>query len=63
MVDLGTRKQMLYWVEEMVSWMEKPHRRNFVKSWTAVNDLAALACLTSSRPLKNGSRSRRGLGT
>jgi hypothetical protein len=36
--------QMLYWVEGMVSWMEKPHRRDFVRSWTAVNDLAAWAC-------------------
>ena len=35
---------MLYWVEGMVSWMEKPQRRDFVKSWTTVNDLAALAC-------------------
>jgi hypothetical protein len=52
MVDLGARKQILYWVEGMVSWMKEPHHRDFVKSWTAVNDLAALACPDQFEPAK-----------
>jgi hypothetical protein len=28
----------------MGSWMEKLNRRDFVKSWPPVNELAALAC-------------------
>lgn len=45
MVNLGEKKQMLYWVEGQTAWMEsKPHRMDFVRSWKAVNALALVAC-------------------
>ena len=45
MIDLGEKKQMLYWVEGQMSWMEsKPHRLKFAECWKTVNDLAIVAC-------------------
>jgi hypothetical protein len=44
MVDLGDRRQMLYWVEGKTDWMKKPNRIEFVRSWTAVKHLASVAC-------------------
>lgn len=52
MVDLGKEKQMLYWVEGMTRWMDAPHRQEFVKSWTLVNDLASVACPDRYEPVK-----------
>src|SRR5437773_10484241 len=53
MVDLGKKKQMLYWVEGMMSWMESaPHRMDFVKAWKAVNKLARAASPEHGEPVK-----------
>ncbi len=44
MIDLGEQRQMLYWVEHFVHWMDKPHRQDFVRCWKAINGLALVAC-------------------
>jgi hypothetical protein len=50
MADLGDRKQALYWVEGMTEWMDKPHKKAFVRCWTAVNDLALATRPAESEP-------------
>jgi hypothetical protein len=52
MVDLGEKKQTLYWVEGQMTWMEgKPHRMEFVRCWRMVNNLGLVACPDKSEPL------------
>jgi len=44
-IELGEKKQMLYWWENQMSWMQdKPHRLEFVRCWKAANALALVAC-------------------
>ena len=46
MIDLGKkRRQQLYWLEGQTGWMRsKPHRMQFVRAWSAVNNLGLIAC-------------------
>jgi hypothetical protein len=51
MIAIAEKKQMLYWVEGMMTWVEsKPHRVEFVKCWKAVNNLGLVACPDDFEP-------------
>jgi hypothetical protein len=49
MIDLGSRKQMLYWDERKakdygININPKPHHLEFMRCWEAINSLGLVAC-------------------
>jgi hypothetical protein len=57
MVDLGDKKQMLYWDEVEapgygINFDLKPHHREFIRVWKAINHLGLLACPDEGEEVK-----------
>lgn len=54
MINFGKEKrQMLYWLEGQTDWMRgNPNRMEFVECWTAIKNLALVACPDGVEPAK-----------